>query len=329
MCIKQSDNFFLWQKGPNDIRKTSKHNYMMKRSTLFLSLTLFLGFIFNLQAQDTNNDGYHDGDVAALNKILSDNSGNTLAWDDEEYDTWSGLIWSSDTPVRLTGIDISSTRLSGTLDLSACAELSSITCSSNNIDSLILGNLSSLTELYCSKNNLKHLDVSGLEALTTLECNSNNLTCLYLSNNENLTAVNANYNNLQFINCKNGNSSNLSLNTNIRYGNLYCIKVDDVDTFPNKSYPDEIYSTSWAFEGVNLPLINYESIVDINSEEAVTELTTPTLLGENTDLVTITNDATFPISDIGLTVVTWSFDFGNGFIKTAKQYIVVNNTSLS
>lgn len=42
--------------------------------------------------------------------------------------------------------------------------------------------------------------------------------------------------------------------------------------------------------------------------------------------ITITNDATFPISTLGTTVVTWSYDDGNGNISTQTQDVVVLDT---
>lgn len=42
--------------------------------------------------------------------------------------------------------------------------------------------------------------------------------------------------------------------------------------------------------------------------------------------VTITNDATFPISATGLTIVTWSYDDGNGNVSTQVQNVFINDT---
>lgn len=275
----------------------------MKHFTLFLSLFFFFGFSFHLQAQDTNNDGYHDDDVAVLEKILADHPESSLTWSGEDYGSWSGVTWDNNTPKRVNTIDVSDKHLSGTLNMSGCT---------------------ALTSLKCNNNNLCCLDVKNLIALSNLECYNNYLIGLDLSSNTSLTHFYGPENNYNYINIQNGNNQNLKTFVSKGYNCLICIQVDDVNTFSFKEYPNKVYCSDCNFNEVDLPLIDYNSIVHVEAEDPVYELPKPTMLGNNTEIVNIYHNTPLPITKIGFTTVTWFFDYGNGVVKSAKQYVVIN-----
>ncbi|NVK65399.1 MAG: HYR domain-containing protein, partial [Flavobacteriales bacterium] len=72
------------------------------------------------------------------------------------------------------------------------------------------------------------------------------------------------------------------------------------------------------------PTPDMASLPDVTAECEVTSLTAPTGL-DNCGTVNVTNDATFPISTQGSTVVTWTFDDGNGNTATQTQTVIIND----
>jgi hypothetical protein len=58
-----------------------------------------------------------------------------------------------------------------------------LSCSCNNLNSLLLSGCSSLSYLYCSNNNLSSLNITGCTALSMLDCSENALKNLDVSKN--------------------------------------------------------------------------------------------------------------------------------------------------
>ncbi len=71
------------------------------------------------------------------------------------------------------------------------------------------------------------------------------------------------------------------------------------------------------------PVADVATLADVTAECEVTALTAPTATDNCSATVTVTNNATLPISTPGTTVVTWSYDDGNGNISTQDQNIVI------
>ncbi|WP_338224309.1 MBG domain-containing protein [Algoriphagus confluentis] len=69
------------------------------------------------------------------------------------------------------------------------------------------------------------------------------------------------------------------------------------------------------------------SLPDITAQCEVTTLTPPTATDNCGGPVTITNNATLPITSQGTTVVTWSYDDGNGNITFQNQNIVIQDNT--
>ncbi|MHA7129207.1 Calx-beta domain-containing protein [Algoriphagus namhaensis] len=68
---------------------------------------------------------------------------------------------------------------------------------------------------------------------------------------------------------------------------------------------------------------------DVISSSAVTSLTPPTATDNCGGSVTVSNNATLPITSAGATVVTWSYDDGNGNVTFQNQNVIINANSLS
>ena len=75
------------------------------------------------------------------------------------------------------------------LDLSGCANLTTVGCSGNRLTAIKLPGNGVIRELDCSGNRLKALDLGGSPALQTLNCAGNQLSALDLSRCPQLTAL--------------------------------------------------------------------------------------------------------------------------------------------
>ncbi|KAF2341059.1 gliding motility-associated C-terminal domain-containing protein [Flavobacterium tistrianum] len=68
-------------------------------------------------------------------------------------------------------------------------------------------------------------------------------------------------------------------------------------------------------------------LADVTAECSVTALTAPTAADNCAGTVTGTTTAQLPITAQGTTVVTWSFDDGNGNISTANQNVIIKDVT--
>lgn len=100
---------------------------------------------------DQNDDGYHDGDVAVINKIIAENG---LEADPDAPSSWTGfLTWTGPEggTKRITGLSIQGRGLEGMLEVSGLTELSSLNCSSNRLTALDLSGMK-VMYLTCGSN---------------------------------------------------------------------------------------------------------------------------------------------------------------------------------
>ncbi|MBN2682578.1 MAG: HYR domain-containing protein, partial [Bacteroidales bacterium] len=74
------------------------------------------------------------------------------------------------------------------------------------------------------------------------------------------------------------------------------------------------------------PVADVATLADVTAECEVTTLTAPTAT-DNCGTVTVTNDATLPISAQGTTVVTWTYNDGNGNTASQTQNVVITDIS--
>ena len=80
-------------------------------------------------------------------------------------------------------------------------------------------------------------------------------------------------------------------------------------------------------DDVTAPVADVAILADVTAECEVTTLTDPTATDNCAGAVTVTNDATLPISTQGTTVVTWTYDDGNGNTSTQTQNIVLGDVT--
>jgi hypothetical protein len=73
------------------------------------------------------------------------------------------------------------------------------------------------------------------------------------------------------------------------------------------------------------PIADLASLSDITDECEVASLTAPTATDNCAGTLTGTHDVTLPISAQGTTIVTWTYDDGNGNTETQTQNIVISD----
>jgi hypothetical protein len=126
----------------------------------------------------------HPDDVAFLRQFLAANGNWQQVGLDAGYEEslpdWPGQVegieWSSSLPKRIREIRWDSRALSGSMDVSALAELVTLRVAGNSLWSLTVGSLPRLEYVDCSHSNLFLLDISGHPGLRHLDCRENMLT---------------------------------------------------------------------------------------------------------------------------------------------------------
>ncbi len=78
---------------------------------------------------------------------------------------------------------------------------------------------------------------------------------------------------------------------------------------------------------VTAPVPDLDPLPDITDECSVSVLTAPTATDNCGGVVTVTHDAVLPVTTQGTTVVTWTYDDGNGNITTQTQNIVIDDVT--
>jgi hypothetical protein len=80
-------------------------------------------------------------------------------------------------------------------------------------------------------------------------------------------------------------------------------------------------------DDVTAPVPDVATLADVTAECEVIALTPPSATDNCGGTVTVTHDATLPISTQGTTVVTWTYDDGNGNTSTQTQDVVINDVT--
>jgi len=80
-------------------------------------------------------------------------------------------------------------------------------------------------------------------------------------------------------------------------------------------------------DDVTAPVPDLATLADVTSECSVTTLTAPTATDNCGGLVTVTNNATLPITTQGTTIVTWTYTDGDGNASTQTQNVIVDDVT--
>ncbi|WP_043023899.1 T9SS type A sorting domain-containing protein [Fluviicola taffensis] len=76
------------------------------------------------------------------------------------------------------------------------------------------------------------------------------------------------------------------------------------------------------------PVANTANLADVTEQCLVTSLTAPTATDNCAGTITGTHNATLPITSQGTTVVTWTYNDGNGNTSTQTQNVIINNNTV-
>ena len=80
-------------------------------------------------------------------------------------------------------------------------------------------------------------------------------------------------------------------------------------------------------DDVTAPVADVATLSDVTAECSVTSLTAPTATDNCAGSLTGTHNASLPITTQGTTVVTWTYDDGNGNTSTQTQNIVIDDVT--
>jgi hypothetical protein len=138
---------------------------------------LLFSLTSKIMAQDANNDGFHDGDVTALKKILTDNPDCTIKWSGTNYGSWSGVAWNDDTPKRVKSLTLRNKKLKQ-IDLKSLTEITIIDFTGNSLTEIYLEQNKKLFAAMINFNKLNSIDISKNGGLRDLRIYSNNITSI-------------------------------------------------------------------------------------------------------------------------------------------------------
>ncbi|MCR5163529.1 MAG: fibronectin type III domain-containing protein [Thermoguttaceae bacterium] len=179
----------------------------LEGATVYFRVKALTGNIFLLDSEFTDAQSvvYYDAnDVGKARAFFeqADDEGITNgtklfgdAYDANDTTTWfnddnEGATFAEvDGVMRLAGFEAFEYGLVGTLDLSDCTELTSLTCSYNQLTALDVSGCENLEDLRCWNNQLTSINISGCNGLTKLYCYDNQLTTLDVSEFQELTEL--------------------------------------------------------------------------------------------------------------------------------------------
>jgi Leucine-rich repeat (LRR) protein len=183
---------------------------------------------------DIDGDGYHDGDVAGLNKIRTLSADIQALWQPGQHANWSRVKWNDDYPKRVKELRIYELNLSGELDVSPFSMITILYADVNNLNAINLTGLSNLFHFDIRDNFITELDVSNLSRLNELQCSNNLIQNITFGNNPDLIYIYCEKNHLSNIDVSNlpnlhelscGQNSLISLNlSGSNIGTLDCSK---------------------------------------------------------------------------------------------------------
>ncbi len=81
-------------------------------------------------------------------------------------------------------------------------------------------------------------------------------------------------------------------------------------------------------DDITAPVADLVNLADVTGQCSVTSLSSPSATDNCSAVVTVTNDASLPIRTIGTTVVTWTYNDGNGNTSTQTQNVIVTESDI-
>ncbi|MFH2143695.1 MAG: SBBP repeat-containing protein [Bacteroidota bacterium] len=100
-----------------------------------------------------------------------------------------------------------------------------------------------------------------------------------------------------------------------------------LDTITNSGGCDSIITVNLTIGDFTAPTANVPSLSNVAAQCSVVSLTAPTATDNCAGTITGTHDASLPITTQGTTVVTWTYDDGNGNSSTQTQNVIINDNT--
>ena len=111
-------------------------------------------------------------------------------------------------------------------------------------------------------------------------------------------------------------------------GNTYSSSTNTPTwTLTNVQGCDSIVTLNLTIGDNTSPVADVATLLNITSECSVTNLTAPTATDNCAGSITGTHNASLPITTQGTTVVTWTYDDGNGNTSTQTQEVVIDDVT--
>ena len=99
-----------------------------------------------------------------------------------------------------------------------------------------------------------------------------------------------------------------------------------MDTIANSEGCDSILTISLTIDDILAPVADLATLPDATGECSVTP-SSPTATDNCVGSITGTPDVSFPITSQGTTLITWTYDDGNGNTSTQTQNVVINDVT--
>jgi predicted outer membrane repeat protein len=103
--------------------------------------------------------------------------------------------------------------------------------------------------------------------------------------------------------------------------------ITDTLVAQNVNGCDSIVTLNLTVEDLATPVADLASLPAITSQCQVEFITAPTATDNCAGLITGTTDIEFPINASGTTIITWTFDDGNGNTSTQTQQVIIDDVT--
>ncbi|MNJ90972.1 Beta-propeller repeat protein [compost metagenome] len=107
----------------------------------------------------------------------------------------------------------------------------------------------------------------------------------------------------------------------------YTVSGTYTDTIPNAAGCDSIITINLTISDGIAPVATNSTLPNITGQCSVASLTAPTATDNCAGTITGTHNATLPITAQGTTVVTWTYNDGNGNTSTQTQNVIISDNT--
>jgi hypothetical protein len=304
---------------------------------VFLVIAVFISLITSAQS------AYHPDDISCLQTILANNasSSTSLNWaSSTDTSSWTSVTWNSESPKRVTQLNLNSKSLIGTLDVRKLSSLQYLYTQYNyDLAGINASGLEDLYYLYCYYNNLTTLNLDGDSSLYALYCYNNSIDTLDVTSCRDLYYLYGYNNSLKSLSVKGlAKLNNLRVynNTDLNFidvegcdnlGNIYVYNCSLLlsTIVPMYNLPNNPYISWYSQQNFSAALVN--ETFDYSDEAIIDSVQTNFILyNENYSQIETNTTGLFSVDEAG----TYSLSMSNSFRSiTATIYVGDRSPSIS